>query len=684
MATTLLLVALLGAPARFQRGDANLSVRVTFSTVATSAQEAVDALANASGAPLKASQTVRPSILLLRFNDVPLPEAMKRIAEACGGSWIADSGAYYLTRTDADERKVAARRAAELRAITKGALAEFVAAARAQKRFSAIEADALAHRLEANVEHHGNTTSFKIGNPKDFRAAQYGPGLDRLSTQIFARLKPALVDGAPSGRRTVYSTIPTRMELPLNLDLADLIPGYIEDQSQWSKTLDQFPAEDRAVLNLTGETVTTIAPTKINLVVDKSGGDGVDVQLGVELIGEDGAIISKVPARELRASQPAATNQPKPTEEAPLTLSDVDARYGTLFHRVARGRNVVPISADIRELALHPDKHEPLGMFVSDLLLRAAEAKGLNVAADLPDDYLARAELFLRTNSATQLLSELSSAQACPIRVDGQWLVIGNGSHLPHDAYVRRTDRAELAQLFAASGDTPTIEALARYALEVRPANLDPLYDALTDAVFGRRQATVGVWPTLELLGALMEQHVGSIPADNISFSSLDATGLAILNAMVFDGDSRFGSFLQGQSTEMNGRPSMLEPRDALPGGLPPDGYLTVRTTSEDAVFPSGVLSQAVRPFQIAMNTHDAATGNGLGSGPFSYTTSDKFRTGRQRNVMLVLHFTNALASTHPLSETHLTPGDPTPYSQLPEAFRKQVDRALTQLQRKR
>src|ERR1019366_8291640 len=135
-----------------------------------------------------------------------------------------------------------------------------------------------------------------------------------------------------------------------------------------------------------------------------------------------------------------------------------------------------------------------------------------------------------------------------------------------------------------ASGDTPTIEALAHYALEVRPANLDPLYDALFDAVFGRRQATVGVWPTLELLGALMEQHVGSIPADNISFSSLDATGLAILNAMVFDGDSRFGSFLQGQSTEMNVRPPMLEPRDALPGGLPPDGYLTVRTTSEDAV----------------------------------------------------------------------------------------------------
>ena len=119
-----------------------------------------------------------------------------------------------------------------------------------------------------------------------------------------------------------------------------------------------------------------------------------------------------------------------------------------------------------------------------------------------------------------------------------------------------------------------------------------------------------------------------------------------------------------------------LELPKALPHGLPRDGYLTLRTMSDTGVFTPGPMTEMILPSQLAMNT--VQVGNGRSR--FGPTTSDKFRLGQRRAIMLVLHLTSELVTTHELEEIHLTPGDSIPYDQLPEQFRKRVDQALARM----
>ena len=339
-----LLVLLAGSCWAQPQLDDLLNAHVTYTTVATTAQAAVEGLARASGAPLKASASVRPSILLLRFMDVPVREAMQRIAEACGGStWVRDSGAFYLTRTPSDERRVTARLRAELQIQIKGVLAEFAVRAASLKPFTAAEADALAKRLDAMVEHHGSTMTFRFNNTVDFSAAQSGPGLARLSARLFSRLKPAQLLDAPSGRRTVYSTNPTRNELPLNLDLSDLIPDYIAAQQQWATTIEKYPEEDRRFLYMAGEVVQTTPPTKIDVTVDKSRETTTGLQLGIELVAPDGSIIASVPPHPLPITAPGAGTGPL----AQIGRGTADTERGRFEVR----RPVSPSDADKRSRA---------------------------------------------------------------------------------------------------------------------------------------------------------------------------------------------------------------------------------------------------------------------------------------------------------------------------------------------
>ena len=348
-----------------------------------------------------------------------------------------------------------------------------------------------------------------------------------------------------------------------------------------------------------------------------------------------------------------------------------------------RTSDPAPISADLRELALHPDKHEPLASFVSDVLLKIGEIKGLNIAADVPDDYLSRAAITTGKQTPTSILNMLTSGQFSSARIDGHWLVIADGGHKPHDVYTRRTNRVALAEpVFAASTDTPTIEgALRSTRSQCTRSRMTPSTRALPAPCLGEMiRRYLGIGRHTSSLGALMERYAGAVPSGRVKFSSLDPNTARLLGEMVFGRDPRFNP-IQRMVTNFNSRPATYENLcDVLPAGLPPDGYLSVATTNGDAVFSANQYAQAVLPFQIAMNTNRTSGGPGEGFRGLNPTTSDKFRTGRERRVTVRLQFTSDLSSRRMVDETHLTPGDAIPYSQLPDSFRKQVDEELSRL----
>ena len=86
---------------------------VTFSHPCARADVVLSALSNQLEVPLKATGPVESEYFLVRFDDVPVSEALEKIATALNATWSQRNGVRYLTRTqaqaDAGPREMRAR-----------------------------------------------------------------------------------------------------------------------------------------------------------------------------------------------------------------------------------------------------------------------------------------------------------------------------------------------------------------------------------------------------------------------------------------------------------------------------------------------------------------------------------------------------------------------------------------------
>src|ERR1700733_7674407 len=113
---SVLAAVLISSPAR----GAQLDQKVTLTVQAMPAEKALVALSAAGHVQLVASLQTAKEILTFRFKDVPISEAMRRIAEVVDGGWKQDKDVYQLVRSSEqshqERSKEFAEDVAELRA----------------------------------------------------------------------------------------------------------------------------------------------------------------------------------------------------------------------------------------------------------------------------------------------------------------------------------------------------------------------------------------------------------------------------------------------------------------------------------------------------------------------------------------------------------------------------------------
>src|SRR5688572_13251609 len=79
----------------------DLNQKVTYSAVGLPTTKALASLSKATGIAFTASKAMDSDVLVLHMNDVPVVEAMKRIAEVTDGQWQPYQGGYLLARDNA-------------------------------------------------------------------------------------------------------------------------------------------------------------------------------------------------------------------------------------------------------------------------------------------------------------------------------------------------------------------------------------------------------------------------------------------------------------------------------------------------------------------------------------------------------------------------------------------------------
>ena len=679
--------------------DPRLDKHVSYRAVAASAKAAIAGLAQAAGLPLAAGGTIQSEILVLRLEDVPIRDAMVRLGHATAATWVVENGTYYLSRTDADVAKRQAVDTARLIAALKKGLAKQAKVATTQKPFDAASAKALIGKVHA--AQNPKPTSGVDGTPAGFSGPdmselQQQTPAGRLASRVFSQLDPTVLAQVPDRRRTVFSTNPTRMEIPLHLNLGDAIDVFVAEQSLCADELATFPEQDRFRLELfqnrlLGGVESKLPPAKLNVIVSRldsfMSGFGLEVQLfdraGAQLASSKLDVPTDPdmpPDRELMAD-------PK---EQKLTISPDDMTVMQVIGATLGGQRakVSVLPESIRERMIHPDRNELLATFPSSLLLGAADTLHLNFVADLPDAYVVLGSTpgFTGLPTATSIikLAKALPPSIGPVLVDDKWFEIAGGQAVPSALMAHRSSRGALAQLFDSSIDRVlTIEGLARYAYVGDGVPDDFMFLLLDPLLFpGSEINGSDQWRTYKLIGSLMHQQAEvPLKPGRIGLSSLDPGSIAILENIIFFQEPT--AFVTKQSRGGTDSSGSEEPCDLLPDGLPRDGYIDVTITETETVFSTGRRQEAVEPRTLAfyqdMQEHPERYQGGS-AGPESYTIGSKFRLGTVRKLQLHVQLSAGLSKDLSVKEQHLGSGNPVTFDELPKSFRDSYQQAKDSL----
>ncbi|HLK13505.1 MAG TPA: hypothetical protein VKT78_01760 [Fimbriimonadaceae bacterium] len=674
--------------------DARLDQHVTYRNVATPAKAAIAALAQAASLPLAAGGNIQADILLLRIEDMPIRDVMRKLAHATGASWVDDKGTYYLSRTDADlRRREDAARGAIVAALRKE-IAKRTKNLAGEAPFDASAAKALVQRLEEfqHPKQNAETGDFAGRTRNNLEQMQAEAPAGRFGARILSRLDPELLAQAPARRRTVFSTLPTRMEAPISIDFSDAAQAYMADEVTYTGALDAYPEQERMILaGFQGGAFlaprSKFPPAKVNVVVSRIDDSMEGLNIEIQLYNTAGERISSTPytvlvdpgfpsERELMADP----NEPK------LAISPDDLALMQVIGSAIGGKpsKTTVLPAAIRARLLQPEKYEPLSAFASNLLLATADARHLNLLADLPDAYviLGAAPGFLGFPTASSILKLAKALPPSigPVTVDDKCLEIAGGQASPGVLMGHRADRAALGQLFStATDDALPIEGLARYAYVGDGVPDDFMLLLLTPLLFpGSEVGNPEQWRALRLVGSLMHHQADApLKPGRIPFRSLDPDSIAIIENIVFF--QRANSFSVNFESG-NARFGDAEPCEQLPNGLPPDGYIDVTATNRDTIFSSGAHPQEVQAGSLAYNTAIVEHPEKYGNGRPSYTASSRFRIGKVREIQLQIQLANGVSKNLSVQERHIGHGPDVSFSDLPQSFRQEYQRTKDQV----
>ena len=677
--------------------DARLDKHVTYRSVAAPTKVALTGLAQAAGLPLAAAGTVQSEFLLLRLEDVPIRDAMVRISRATAASWVSDNGTYYLTRTDADNAKRTAADHARIVASIKKEFAKQAAALASQKPFDSGAAQALLKKVKMindprpAVQSGGDAAGgVDAGGSVDVPELERQTPTGRLIARVLARLDPEVIALAPARRRTVFSTNPTRMEAPLHADLSDVAETFVAEQSIYATEMAAYSEPDRVRLQQSFDGFfnakgTKLEPAKINISVNRldNNADGIGLELQV---------IDAAGGRTAWGSVTVPVDPEFPSErelmadpnEQKLPISPDDMTVMQVLGATLSGKRakVTELPDNLRARMLQPDKNELLATFPSNLLLALADARHLNIVADLPDAYviLGATPSFTGLPTANSLLKLVSALPPSlgPVRIDDKWLEVGGGEVVTTGIMAHRSNREALAQLFSSSTDgVLSIENLARYAFVGDGVPDDFIFLAISAVLFPGSDADRGSeqWQTLKLIGSIIRHQANApLKPGRIALGSLDADSLAQLENIVFFQEP-FG-FSKGRPAGDRVDFAQEDPCEILAAGLPRDAYIDVAVEESDSVFSTGPHPQPVKANQLAFYQEMQEHPDRYGGGVPRYTITDHFRVGTMREIQLRLELGSNLSKQMSVREQHIGNGSPVAFSDLPKKFRDEYQRA--------
>ncbi len=717
-----------------------LALAATFSfaqTVTVSTTQPIgrllDDLAKKTNLHLQAAANVRDDVVLLSCKDAASDDVMARVAAVLHAQWTKSGENYILSR---DSNLVLADRKAEFGAAAvslRTQLNELMAQVRAQGTMTPEQAKQIVEDNAKAMEAMMNGGGSKGDAVRRFESAQTKSPGSRAVIRMLAAMSDSELANMASGRRVVFSSRSTRMQLPMPNGAFDAARTFVREQ-QLIAAATPPPAnngETKIVIGgFSDGRMGTGNPNDmavVILVMNDGGPLGGSGMARVAIADSKGETICSG-SFGLKPSPPLPANGAPSVGEKPISLSPLTVEFdkamvqsagadGGMKRIMAFSMDTggakpssasfvispdspktpqIPLSPDLRKALLSPDKVEPLSFSTFEGM--RAIAGDQNLCAYLPDGLVVPVARFMaggdRTPSAlkafTARVSDLQYAE------DGKWMTVQ--PRRAFSARDKRVSRLGLTNLLhtMTTKQALSLEDVSAYAAtqpkSIASSDFDLAYahavatalsdEMLTPLTYG------GEWAIMRFYGQLSPtQRQALLAGRPLPINSLSPDQVAILADQVYqspDGPTSMsgGNGTRGMRFMIGGESVSNERTFVLPNGLPNDGFVrmsssnqpTLQGTEADGTIREMSADQLA--FSKYQSEHPETVSN-LGAPP---SIPSSFRQASQTiyNLQVVLGQNYGIQRS--LKDTAIGNGSFVAFDQLPRDIREQVQQRLDAL----
>lgn len=593
--------------------------QVEYSTPGVPLRIAVGEISRLAGKKLKVGDDLANEPIVLRLADVPLDEAMRRIASVMQGEWVATKEGSMLTRTPAlTTRLLEERRSARLALIDKE-LKKFQDARKQIPILNDEAADRIARQYAT-----------MLASEKEGKRA-VGITRDQLSNltadaRLFADIVQAIgaepLASVPLGS-THFAIHPTQMQIGIAGISDDRLAQYVRERNALARALGSAvdpKAHDGMLFTGIQQANQSIQSLPIRVLVNVEAQPGHRLFLEMQVYDGRGYKVSNTTwafgrpdYAEYQASRKKAMDNParKPAVKAWPALTELAQRE----LREGAPIGVKPLSKEALDLLLHSDVHDPIQLGFGPTVLDFGKQEGLNVVATLPDDQMVIA---LRGTGKGLVQPEVFElALTCWGRTrferkDG-WLLVDNAD--PLEATAGRLDRASLATYLQSSYERgyTSLEDWAGVAIA------NP-YPTCFNAVLGFRNVLRGQdamydyapWDAYRLYGLLSDSQFEALrQGQALLYGALSSEQQECVHRLVYEWDvirpiptgdaQRDYRAALGAEDALGGQPT-----EALPDGIPRTLAIKMGEEQQERFFLStdmeyrgGVVKESDQPVDL-------------------------------------------------------------------------------------
>lgn len=678
-------------------------------------------LSTASGLTLDSIPRFRGEAMLLDVKDAPVNEVLTRVAQAVGADWEKIEGGYRLVLSTETERKQREEEIADRAARIQRGLDQRIAgmgptldanAARQAVEEALKTQEEFQRRMQQREQ--GTVGSIFV-NANVARPSSRTMPAERTALMLAKGIGERTLAAMMPGDRIVFSTSPTAVQVRMPASASQALQEFVQQHNlvaDMVRDLGKPTPEGGLQLNIqmSGQADLNAKPIsrlgRVLLVVERFR-DNWNLQLRAYDV--DGRMAGQAFTMVSASMGAEPTQLALKHPEKPIALPALAHEFAALMNQPRRGMSfttgagemvrairlsstegfeispsqakpTTPVSDEWRTRLSRPETFDPLSFVVGEAVARIGASESVNTVACLSDQtYRTQTALLRDSLTVAQAAGALAGTPGVHFGIEDGWLTVRPKHYIEHRA--TQLDRVSLGQALrkgladgrlsldltaSYAAAQPSIVAMEGYDGDVFAALSKHIFEGetLRDQSFQREM--------LRLYANLNAGQRNALAQGNaVQISALNGSGRTALQRMVFNAMNFMPIQVQTEGQHRGPMNPMAdnERTDALPSGIPSNGYLTMQINETPGAYATNSKTGAARVmsgYELGGMLPDPNGGNRPPSEEF-----DGFTPMTLRVMQFTFHFSPTTTGNQGLTDKVFpTAGSrPVPFAQLPTAF---------------